>query len=277
MTTAFYDLHSHSTASDGSLSPSELVNRAQLKGVQALALTDHDTVAGLFEAHEAARETSIEFIPGIELSANWNDQCYHIIGLGIDPSYPPLLAASKNLQQTRLLRAEKIAGKLAQKKIYGALEAVTLAAGESMVTRNHFADFLLAQNYVSSKQEAFDRFLGQGKPAFVATAWADLSDTVNWITGSGGIAVLAHPMRYKLTTTRMLKLLSDFKNAGGSAIEVVTGQTNPDEIRRAAGFAKRFNLAASSGSDFHTPNQWVELGSLADLPHDLQPVWELFH
>lgn len=277
MTTAFYDLHSHSTASDGSLSPSELVNRAQLQGVQALALTDHDTVSGLSEAREAALATSLKLIPGIELSANWNGQCYHIIGLGIDPNYPPLLTASKNLQQIRLQRAEKIAVKLAQKKIYGAYEAVISAAGESMVTRSHFADFLLAHNYVSSKQDAFDRFLGQGKSAYVATEWAILNDTVDWINGSGGIAVLAHPMRYKLTTTRLLKLLSDFKEAGGAAIEVVTGQTNPDEIHRAAGLAKRFNLAASSGSDFHTPNQWVELGRLADLPNGLQPVWELFH
>lgn len=276
MTAAFYDLHSHSTASDGSLTPAELVNRALHQGVQALALTDHDTVAGLSEASQAAQATSLKLIPGIELSANWNGQCYHIIGLGIDPEYPPLITASKNLQQIRLQRAEKIAGKLVQKKIYGALEAVLSAAGDSMVTRNHFADFLLAQNFVSSKQDAFDRFLGQGKPAFVATEWAELTDTVNWITGSGGIAVLAHPMRYKLTTARMLKLLAEFKTAGGSAIEVVTGQSNSDEIRRASGFAKRLNLAASCGSDFHTPNQWIELGRLADMPIDLQPVWELF-
>jgi predicted metal-dependent phosphoesterase TrpH len=274
--TEIYDLHCHSTVSDGALSPTGLVQRAHRHGVTSLALTDHDTTAGLNEAHACALATGVKLITGIELSTSWQDKCFHIVGLGIDPTYTPLAHATCNLQNIRLERAEKIAGKLAKKQIPGALEAVKKSAGEGMITRTHFADFLLSQNLVSTKQEAFDRYLAKGKPAYVSTVWAELELVVNWITASGGVAVLAHPLRYKLTANWMKRLLTAFKDAGGQGIEVVTGRINADEIRLAANYAARFQLAGSMGSDFHSPaNPWVELGRLAPLPGNIKPVWEL--
>ncbi|HEY8035224.1 MAG TPA: PHP domain-containing protein [Methylobacter sp.] len=271
-----YDLHCHSTASDGALSPTELVQRAHEHGVTSLALTDHDTVSGLSEAQTTATATGIKLIPGIELSTSWQNKCFHIVGLGINPAYPPLREATHNLQIMRMERAEKIAHKLEKKRIPGALEAVKKAAGEGMITRTHFADFLLSQFHVSTQQEAFDRYLGAGKDAYVATIWAELELAVSWITQSGGVAVLAHPLRYKLTASWIKRLLAAFKEAGGQGIEVVTGRYNSDEIKLVAGYATRFELAGSVGSDFHSPaNQWVELGRLAPLPENIKPVWEL--
>ena len=272
-----YDLHCHSTASDGALSPTMLIKRAKEQGVTALALTDHDTTAGYQEARTAANETNLTLIPGIELSASWQGKTFHIVGLGIDPEYQPLFEATRHLQTVRLERAEKIAEKLEKKRITGALEAVMKAAGDSMITRTHFADFLVSQNHVSTQQEAFDRYLASGKPAYMATVWAELDLAVNWITQSGGIAVLAHPLRYKLTPKWMQRLLTAFKQAGGQGIEVITGRCNTDEIKLAAKYASNFELAGSVGSDFHNPNnQWVELGRLAPLPANIKPVWELF-
>jgi len=274
--TELYDLHCHSTASDGALSPTELVQRAYQQGVTSLALTDHDTTTGLPEARLCAVATGIKLIAGIELSTNWQNKCFHIIGLGIDPDYEPLAQATHSLQSIRLERAEKIALKLEKKHIPGALEAVKKAAGDGMITRTHFADFLLSQNHVSTQQEAFDRYLAKGKPAYVSTSWAELELAVDWITGSGGIAVLAHPLRYKLTANWMKRLLTVFKDAGGQGIEVITARNNADEIRLVANYAARYELAGSVGSDFHSAvNQWVELGRLAPLPRNIKPVWEL--
>lgn len=271
-----YDLHCHSTASDGALSPTAVVQRAHEFGVTALALTDHDTVAGLSEAQAAATATGIRLIPGIELSTSWQNKCFHIVGLGIDPSYPPLAEATRKLQMMRTERAEKIAEKLEKKSIPGALAAVKKAAGDGMITRSHFADFLYSQFHVSTQQEAFDRYLGAGKSAYVATTWSDMELAISWIVESGGIAVLAHPLRYKLTASWMKRLLTAFKEAGGRGIEVVTGRYNNDEIKLVAGYAQRFELAGSVGSDFHNPtNQWLELGRLAPLPEHIKPVWEL--
>lgn len=273
-----YDLHCHSIASDGVLSPTELVWRAYEHGVTSLALTDHDTISGLSEAQAAATATGIKLIPGIELSTSWQNKCFHIVGLGIDPAYPPLREATRNLQIMRTERAEKIADKLEKKRIPGALEAVKKAAGEGMITRTHFADFLLSQFHVSTQQEAFDRYLGTGKAAYVPTIWAEMELAVSWIIQSGGVAVLAHPLRYKLTASWMKRLLAAFKEAGGLGIEVVTGRYNSDEIKLVAGYATRFELAGSVGSDFHSPdNQWVELGRLAPLPPNIKPVWELLN
>ena len=272
-----YDLHCHSNVSDGVLSPTELVRRAHEQGVTALALTDHDTTAGVVEAKEAAAQTGIKLIPGIELSASWQDKTFHIVGLGINPDYPPLFEATRHLQVIRLERAEQIAAKLEKKRIPGALEAVIKAAGDSMITRTHFADFLVSHFHVSSQQDAFDRYLAKGKPAYVATAWAEMDLAVKWITQSGGVAVLAHPLRYRLTASWMKRLLTAFKQAGGQGIEVVTGRCNADEIKLAAKYANDFELAGSVGSDFHSPaNPWVELGRLAPLPTNVKPVWELF-
>lgn len=271
-----YDLHSHSTASDGALSPAELLARAKGQGVTSIALTDHDTTAGLAEAMEAAEDIGIELIPGIELSTTWNKRCLHIVGLGINPEAESLHDGIRNLQDIRAERAKTISMKLEKKGIAGAYEAVTQAAGEGMITRSHFADFLLSQNHVDSGQDAFDRYLGDGKPAFVATVWAELPEAVQWITEAGGIAVLAHPLRYRMTASWMRRLLAEFREMGGAGLEVVTGRSSDEDIRQSCLYAQKFDLAASTGSDFHSPdNQWVELGRLAPLPGCLQPVWEL--
>ncbi|SJM89573.1 Protein TrpH [Crenothrix polyspora] len=271
-----YDLHCHSKASDGVLSATDLVQRAHSQGVTTLALTDHDTVAGLAEAHICADSIGITLINGMELSANWKSHCFHIVGLGIDSTYAPLLASLENMQTTRDQRAAKIADKLAKKRIPGALEYVQNKAGDGMITRTHFADFLVSQHHVDTQQEAFDRYLGKGKSAFVATEWPELAQAVSWITAAGGVAVLAHPLRYKLTAAWMKRVLATFKEAGGQAIEVVVSRMNADDIKLATSYAMQFELAGSMGSDFHTPaNQWVELGRLAPFPDKIKPVWEL--
>lgn len=272
-----YDLHCHSLASDGTLTPTEVIHRAQQMGVTTLALTDHDTVNGQAEAAKAAVSYDIEFIPGIEISTTWEKKCFHIIGLNIDPEHTALVSGIQQLQSLRTERAKTIAHKLEKKRIPNAFEAVIKAAKGGMITRAHFASFLVTENHVRSQQEAFDRYLGQGKPAFVSTVWAELDVAIDWINQAGGIAVIAHPLRYRLTASWMKRFLRFFKENGGSGIEVVTGRINPDEISRATAYATQYDLAASVGSDFHSPeNQWVELGRLAALPKNIKPVWELF-
>ncbi|MEQ1635623.1 MAG: PHP domain-containing protein [Methylococcales bacterium] len=272
-----YDLHCHSNASDGALSPTELVTRAQQQGVTALALTDHDTTQGLEEARQAALIAGIRSINGIEISTTWENHCLHIVGLNINPDQESLKTGIAHLQAIRSDRAQKIALKLEKKRIPDAYAAVTQAAGRGMITRSHFADFLLKQNHVSTQQEAFDRYLGQGKSAYVSTAWASLSDALDWIVQAGGVAVLAHPMRYKLSANWMNRLLSAFKESGGQGVEVITGRSSPEEITLISNYLKRYDLYGSVGSDFHSPtNQWVELGRLKPLPETVKPVWMLF-
>ncbi len=271
-----YDLHCHSTASDGVLSPTELVRRAHSKGVTVLALTDHDTVAGLAEAVLAAEKTGLRLLPGIELSATYANQCLHIVGLDIDASHPALLDGIRQQHDIRAQRAHKIAEKLEKKGFTGAYEAVKTAAGDGEITRSHFADFLLTQGAVKDQQEAFDRYLSKGKPAFVPTQWAPLEQAIAWIKQAGGIAVMAHPLRYNLSFKWMNKALADFKQAGGQAVEVVTGRASEDDIRLSLQFVQKHQLYASVGSDFHSSeNPWVELGRLAPLPASVKPVWEL--
>jgi len=273
-----YDLHCHSTASDGALSPKEVVLRAKEMGVTTLALTDHDTVTGLEEAQKTAEELDINFIPGIEFSCTWNKKTFHIIGLNINPSHPELLAGTHKLQSIRSERAQKISQKLKKQNIPDVYESILAEANSNMITRTHFANYLLKNNYVSTMQGAFDSYLGQGKTAFVSTEWASLEDTLHYITAAGGIAILAHPLRYKMTASWMRRFLTAFKAEGGLGIEVITGRTNPDEIRRSIHFAKQFDLHGSIGSDFHTPkNPWVELGRLATFPENIKPVWRLFN
>jgi predicted metal-dependent phosphoesterase TrpH len=272
-----FDLHCHSTASDGALSPTEVVQRAKQHGVTSLALTDHDTINGQEEAAKTAQSSDINFIPGIEISTTWENKCFHIVGLNIDPTNTTLISGIKNLQDLRTERAKKIALKLEKKRVPNAYESVVKAANGGMITRSHFADYLYSEHYVSTRQQAFDRYLGKGKSAFVSTIWADLPKAIDWINQSGGVAVVAHPLRYNLTASWLKRFLSSFKEIGGQGIEVVTGRSSPEEIRRTLQYAKQYELAASVGSDFHTPdNQWVELGRLAPLPDSIKPVWELF-
>ncbi|MEN8261024.1 MAG: PHP domain-containing protein [Pseudomonadota bacterium] len=275
--TSEYDLHCHSSASDGTLTPSELVRQAHAAGVKTLALTDHDTVAGIPEAVREAATTDMTLLAAIELSVTWRGKCLHLVGLNIDSAFEPLLRGIDKIQATRIDRAEQIARRLAKKGIEGASDAVNALADKGMITRTHFARFIVSQDKADSLQHAFDRYLSRGKPAYVPTIWATLEEAVGWIRGAGGIAVLAHPLRYKLSSNAMRKLLSAFKESGGQGIEVVCGRNNSGDIQTSAGHARRFNLAGSVGSDFHSPeNPWIALGRLAPLPADITPVWSLW-
>lgn len=272
-----YDLHCHSNASDGSLSPTELVARAREKGVTTLALTDHDTTAGLAEASQAAAEQGVRLISGIELSASYHSHCLHIVGLNIQPNNETLEAGIAQQHQLRAERAKLIAAKLVKKRLPDAYPSVCAAAGNGEITRLHFADFLVAQGIVNDQQQAFDRYLSKGKPGYVPTQWPTLQEIVRWIVAAGGIAVLAHPLRYRLSHKWLNRALADFKQSGGIAMEVVTGRASTEDIKLSSVFAARHQLLASVGSDFHNPdNQWVELGRLTNLPPTLHPVWELF-
>ncbi|MCK5872123.1 MAG: PHP domain-containing protein [Methylococcales bacterium] len=272
-----YDLHSHSTASDGDLKPTELLVRAKAQGVDTLALTDHDTLDGLEEAMATAKLIDLDFITGIELSTTWRNRCFHLVGLNIAPNSAVLQQGVEEQQHLRRLRTEKMALKLEKKGIKGAYEAVMKVTGKGMVTRSHFASFLVKEGHVANMQAAFTRYLGDGKPAFVPTNWISLIEAVHWIKEAGGVAVLAHPLRYRITASWMRRLLAEFKEMGGAGLEVVTGRSSAEDIRLSYNYAKKFELAGSTGSDFHSPhNQWVELGRFPDLPDDIKPIWELF-
>ena len=268
------DLHTHSNMSDGTLSPTELVQRAHSKQVKTLALTDHDTTNGLFEARKAAQTLGVNLINGVEVSVTWEKKTIHIIGLNIDPGYEPLKKGLIKLQETRSERAEQIGIRLKKIGIPDAYEASKSIAGEGMITRTHFAHYIVQIDRATSMQNAFDRYLGQGKPGFVHTNWVDMGEAIGWIVGAGGNAVIAHPLRYRLTGSWIRRLLSSFKDAGGQAIEVVCGNSNPNNIRDSANYANRFDLAGSVGSDFHSPERrWIELGKFADLPATVKPLW----
>ncbi len=271
------DLHTHSTASDGRLAPSELVNRAALAGVEMLALTDHDGTDGLDEARTSADEAGIRFINGIELSVTWNKRTVHIVGLNFDPDYAPLKAGIQVLQAFRHTRAKEIALKLEKSGIEGAYDGARRFSGGKMLGRMHFANFLVDSGYEKNVRNVFKHYLVNNKPGHVTDDWATLDDAVSWITGAGGVAVIAHPARYKLTRTKLRKLIKDFISAGGQALEVVSGSHNVNEMKTMACHAADFDLYASMGSDFHDPDfPWIKLGRLVDLPPKCKPVWDLF-
>ncbi len=272
-----YDLHAHSTASDGALSPAELVRQARACGVKNLALTDHDTTDGLAEARASAEENGITLIPGIELSVTWQQRCIHIIGLNIDPDYAPLQEGIVGLRNMRLSRAVEMGARLQKKGIENAYEGALQLAGKGMITRTHFARYLVDHGHAGSFQNAFDRFLGAGKPGFVVTRWTDLEEAIGWINGAGGTAVVAHPLRYKLTGAWLCRLLDAFKQCGGVGIEIVCGSSSGNDIRCAAEQARRFDLLGSVGSDYHSPEKpWIQLGRLPPLPNSITPVWSVW-
>lgn len=275
---ACHDLHAHSTASDGSLSPSDLVNEAAAAGVTQLALSDHDTTDGLDEARAAAVAAGIRLIPAVEISATWMDKSIHVVGLAIDPSCAPLHQGLTGLRELRVLRAEEMGRRLAKHGIPGAFEAAAALTPSGMVTRTHFARIIHAQGLAASVSDVFNRYLAQGKPGYVSTRWAELEQVVDWIRLAGGTAVVAHPQRYKLTASWMRRLLGEFKEMGGGALEVVAGAGYPQDVQAAASHARRFGLLASAGSDYHGPEHpWLRLGRLPPLPPDLTPVWSLWH
>lgn len=271
------DLHAHSSASDGELTPSELVTLAANNGVETLALTDHDTISGLPEAQIAANQHKLNLINGIELSTRWDNKTIHIVGLNIDAHSKTMLDATILLNQLREERAIKIGEKLEKAGISNAYENTKKLAGNGTITRQHFAQFLVANGNASNHADVFKRFLVNNKPGYVSVEWPTLTETIDNINNAGGVAVIAHPLRYKMTATKLRKLISEFKNNGGKAIEVVTGNNNKEEITTVTNYAKKYDVAASLGSDYHNSNTpWAKLGRLTTIPLGLTPVWELW-
>jgi predicted metal-dependent phosphoesterase TrpH len=275
-----YDFHCHSTVSDGTLSPAELVARAAERGVKVLALTDHDDIAGLAEAAAAARQYGMQFINGVEISVSWGSHTLHIVGLRVNPEHAPLVAGLRSIRDGRGARARLMADSLAKVGIGGALAGAYHYAGNpSLIGRTHFARFLVESGHCKDVQSVFKNYLVSGKPGYVPHQWASLPDAVAWITGSGGIAVLAHPGRYtagrkKMGSTTMRELLREFVDLGGRGIEVVSGSHTPEQYAEFARYAKEFDLLASCGSDFHGPGEsYRNLGHLPDFTPGCRPVW----
>lgn len=270
-----YDLHTHTFYSDGAFAPAELVARAAANGVQVLALTDHDVTDGVPEAQAAALQAGITLVPGVEISVTWGGQTIHIVGLQTDIANLKLQAGLERLREFREWRAEEIGRRLAKAGIPGAIEDVRRRAQRGLVSRTHFAQFLVAAGHAADVRSVFKRYLVHGKPGHVPGAWAGLDEAIGWIRAAGGQAVLAHPARYRITATRLRKLLSEFRDAGGAAIEVVSGSHSRDDMFRFAQLASSYGLLASSGSDFHGPqNYYMDLGRLPRLPDGCTPVWQ---
>lgn len=273
-----YDFHCHSSASDGMLSPAELVARASLQGIRRLALTDHDTLAGLPEAALAAGQAGIELVPGIELSVGWDSRELHLVGLNIDPQHPAMLSLVAAQQQARRLRAEKIGARLDKAAgLTGSYQRAAELAGSDAPGRPWFARMLVAAGKVRDMNHAFDRYLRQGQSAFVRTPWVPLDEAVGVVNAAGGLAILAHPLRYGLTRRKLRKLLAEMGELGRCGLEVALPGQNGTHQRLLDECLRDFDLYASGGSDFHSPEQkWLELGRLPDLPDGVRPVWEGF-
>ncbi|MBK5964643.1 phosphatase [Thiocystis minor] len=269
-----YDLHTHSTASDGTLTPGLLVRRAAAAGVTVLALTDHDTTEGLAEAGAVARELGIALVPGVEISVTWGARTVHIVGLNLDIGNPVLRTGLAGLMNFRAWRAEEIGRRLAKHGIAQAYEGAKALSNGILIGRTHFARFLVHRRLAADTGDVFKRFLTNGKPGYVAGQWATLDAAVGWIRAAGGQAVVAHPARYGLTRTRVQALLGEFREHGGVALEVVTGSHSRDDAFTFARHAREQRLLASAGSDFHGPeNPWLELGRLPTLPEGCTPIW----
>lgn len=268
------DLHCHSNVSDGALPPAQVARRAARAGVDVWALTDHDQLGGLEEARAAALAEGMRFIDGVEISVTWRGSTIHVVGLRIDPANATLVAALERVRGGRIERARQIARELAQAGIAGAFDgAMRLAENPEMVARTHFARYLIDAGAVADMREAFRRFLVPGKPGYVPHQWALLAEAVQWILAAGGQAVLAHPGRYGLSAGAMEALLTEFRAAGGEALEVVTGSHSPEQMRQFGALAAKHQFAASRGSDFHGPEEGAEFGSLPGLDPALRPVW----
>lgn len=269
------DLHSHTHYSDGRLSPSELVMRAQNLQVDVLAITDHDTVAAVQEAVQcnAEYQRPMQIIPGIELSTSWHGFDIHVLGLNVDVECPQFLERLNEQSQARQFRAEEIAKKLQKAGVPNVLEKVKSLAGKGQITRSHFAQALVQLNVVNDHEQAFKLYLGKGKKAHMAPKWISVGDAVQWILDAGGTPVLAHPSHYKMTAKWLRRLLVEFKSHGGIGMEVIHPRQSPVLRRQMINYALEYELKASLGSDFHYPNQWTELGKYHHLPEQLTPVW----
>ncbi len=270
------DLHCHSTVSDGLLAPADLVARAHGNGVDLLALTDHDELGGLAEARAAAAALGLRFADGVEVSISWgDDQTVHIVALGVDPQNAALCEGLASIRSGRDSRAARMAAELDKVGIHGAYEgALRYAGNPALVSRSHFARYIVEKGLARDTKTVFDHWLAKGKPGYVSHAWATLEDALGWILGAGGIAVIAHPGRYRLSREERMTLFATFRDLGGRGIEVLSGSHGPDETAEFANIARHFGFLASRASDFHGPGEsWIDLGRMPPLPDDLTPVW----
>lgn len=271
------DLHCHSVVSDGTLTPEVLASRAAANGVELWALTDHDEIGGQHRAAAAARQHGMKYLTGTEISVTFAGETVHIVGLGFDPDDADMRRGLEATRGGREARAREIAAGLAQVGIRDAYEgAIRYVGNPELISRTHFARFLVESGVCKDTGEVFRRFLTEGKPGYVPHRWASLRHAVQWITDAGGMAVIAHPARYRLTANEEYALFTEFKAHGGRAVEVVTGSHTAAEYVKYADAAREFGLAASRGSDFHSPDEsHTDLGQLPFLPGELTPVWEL--
>jgi predicted metal-dependent phosphoesterase TrpH len=266
------DLHCHTTQSDGTLSPAELIALATQRKIDMLAITDHDSIDCY--SHIKPSDHNFTLIPGIELSTTWRNQGVHIVGLNIDLKNKAFIKGVNQQAQARDKRAIKIAKKLEDLGFENTLQGAKRCSGGSQVGRPHFARYLVQINAVNSVQQAFNKYLGSGKVGDIKEHWASLDEVISWIRGAGGIAVLAHPTKYKLTRTKLCSLLEDFIDAGGEGMEVISGSQTPATTNAMSGLCQKYQLLASCGSDFHSLNQsWASLGQIPQLPSRCVPVW----
>lgn len=270
------DLHCHSNVSDGTLTPEQLAERARLNGVDLWALTDHDEVGGVARAHEAAAAQGLLFLSGSEVSVTFAGKTVHIVGLGFDPYDEALSRGLEHTRGGRERRAREMSDDLARVGIKGAYDgALRYVGNPDLISRTHFARYLVETGVCNDTHEVFRRYLTEGKPGYVEHRWASLADAVRWIVGAGGIAIIAHPGRYDFTPNEEFALFTEFKALGGQGVEVVTGSHTPAEYEKYADMACEFDLLASRGSDFHDPKEsHIDLGRLPDLPGRVTPVWE---
>jgi predicted metal-dependent phosphoesterase TrpH len=273
------DLHCHSVVSDGTLTPESLAERAKANGVHLWALTDHDELGGQARARDAAKALNIDYVSGVEISVTWAGQTIHIVGLGIDANHVGIIEGLRRTRGGRGERAKLMAEQLLKVGIPGAYEGALHFAGNSeLISRTHFARYLVEQGVCRDTEEVFKKFLVENKPGFVPHQWATLDDAVAWIKAAGGIAVIAHPGRYNLSTLQMSELYEHFKEIGGLGIEVITGSHSPDQYATYGKIAQQYGFLASRGSDFHDPGEsHIDLGTLPHLPDHLTPVWSVFH
>ena len=271
------DLHCHSVVSDGTLTPEALAARAKANGVQLWALTDHDEIGGQERAIAAAKALDMKYLTGVEISITFAGKTVHIVGLGFDHTNPDLVQGLRNTRGGRAERAREMSEGLAKVGIHGAYEgALKFAGNHELISRTHFARFLVESGVCKDTSEVFRKYLTENKPGFVPHRWASLENAVHWITGASGIAVIAHPARYGFTANEEYALFTEFKNHGGRGVEVITGSHSSADALQYADTALEFNLAASRGSDFHSPDEsHTDLGTLPWLPGQLTPVWEL--
>lgn len=269
------DLHCHSTVSDGTLLPAEVAARAKANGVDVWALTDHDEVSGIAAARVAALAAGLQFVAGVEISITWAGQTVHIVGLGVDETNPALLQGLHATRNGREQRGHAIAGQLAAVGIPDAFEGALRHVGNpDLISRTHFARYLVEAGVCCSSKEVFQKYLIEGKPGYVPHRWATLTQAMAWIQGAGGTAVIAHPGRYKYSPLEFGELFDEFKQLGGTAIEVVTGSHTVDQYDEYARVATRYGFLGSRGSDFHSPGESrVDLGALPPLPPQVKPVW----